>query len=505
MKRIILVLCVAILLSKGFAQVAINNTNTPPHSSAMLDIKSDSKGLLIPRLSTSGRIGIATPAKGLIVYDTTLSTLFYHTGLAWNQLSTGAATNFWNSNGTNIYNNNAGNIGIGATNPIHSRLEINGSVGAAVAIFGADKCGVAIEADNPEIGFNYFYNGGSKTIKAGYGSVLGMDAVNGDLYFGTFNGNQSTAAFGAITGFKKVATFNQYGDFGLGILPPDTWGEKLAINSDGADAIGLYDYGELSGSIKASGKNTEITASTSDGTSIPGQLNLQVNRQLGVFTYAAGDVSIGTRATAIAKLHVEGSEGNTVAVFKKSHYSQGIAIVSEWPGIFGNCYFNAGVKTMSNAGFSAAINFNQDDGSIDFLNYPTANTVTGASISLAESMRIGRDGRVAIGTPYPANGYLLSVGGKAICEELTVRLKSSWPDYVFGNTYHLASLPELENYIAVNKHLPDIPNASEIEKDGVRIGDMQKKMMEKIEELTLYIIDQDKKIRNLEARLDSKK
>jgi hypothetical protein len=504
MKNIFFFLCVIICLSKGFAQVAINNTNATPHASAMLDISSNNKGLLIPRLSTAGRTGIISPAKGLIVYDTTLSSFFYHTGLTWNQLSTGSATNFWNLNGNDIYNNNIGNIGIGSISPSHSRLEISGSVGAAVAIFGADKCGVAIEADNPEIGFNYFFNGSTKTIKAGYASVFGMDPGNGDLYIGNFNNNQSTTAFGSITGYQKVATFSQYGNLALGILPTAASGERLAINSN-LGGIGLYDNGTLSGSINTSGNNTEIAARLSDGTTPKGNLILQADGSIGIFQLPAGNVSIGTRSAPKAKLLVQGSEGNTIAMFKKGSASQGISIIGDWPGIYANCYFNGGVKTMSAAGFSAGINFNQDDGSIDFLTYPVANTGANIAVTLAESMRIGSDGRVSIGTLSPATGYLLNVGGKAICEELTVRLRASWPDFVFDKNYHLTSLPELEGYIVKNKHLPNVPSASEVEQEGIQVGEMQKKMMEKIEELTLYIVDQDKKIRNLESRLDSLK
>lgn len=111
-----------------------------------------------------------------------------------------------------------------------------------------------------------------------------------------------------------------------------------------------------------------------------------------------------------------------------------------------------------------------------------------------------QDGRVAIGTDAPATGYKLSVFGKAICEELVVQLKPAWPDYVFKNTYHLQPLAELEKFIAENKHLPNIPVAAEIEKNGLQVGDMQKKMMEKIEELTLYIIDLNKKVKALEEQ-----
>jgi hypothetical protein len=70
-----------------------------------------------------------------------------------------------------------------------------------------------------------------------------------------------------------------------------------------------------------------------------------------------------------------------------------------------------------------------------------------------------------------------------------VQAFASWPDYVFGDQYELMPIDELQKSIRLYKHLPNIPSASEVEKDGILVGDMQNRMMEKIEELTLYIID----------------
>ena len=87
-----------------------------------------------------------------------------------------------------------------------------------------------------------------------------------------------------------------------------------------------------------------------------------------------------------------------------------------------------------------------------------------------------------------------------ICEEVKVSLKGNWPDYVFDTKYKLPSLFEVEKYIKENKHLPNIPAASEIEANGMEVGDMQKKMMEKIEELTLYVIQLKKELDTLKAQ-----
>jgi len=104
-----------------------------------------------------------------------------------------------------------------------------------------------------------------------------------------------------------------------------------------------------------------------------------------------------------------------------------------------------------------------------------------------ERMRVKGNGQVCIGTTDPAAGYILNIGGKAIAEEVRVQLRSAWPDYVFENDYSLKTLPELETYIQANNHLPNIPAASEVEKSGIALGEMQTKLVEKVEELTLYI------------------
>ena len=110
-------------------------------------------------------------------------------------------------------------------------------------------------------------------------------------------------------------------------------------------------------------------------------------------------------------------------------------------------------------------------------------------------------GQVTIGTYTPATGYKLSVNGKAIFTEARVQLNASWPDYVFKKNYKLSSLPELEKSIILYQHLPNIPSAAEAEKSGIDLGDMNRRLLEKIEELTLYIIDLNKKIEQQNKRI----
>ncbi len=122
-----------------------------------------------------------------------------------------------------------------------------------------------------------------------------------------------------------------------------------------------------------------------------------------------------------------------------------------------------------------------------------------------ERMRVKGDGRVCIGTTSPATGYLLSVYGKVVAEEVRVQLKASWPDYVFADNYELPPLTGVKEFIRANQHLPGLPAAAEIEKNGLDLGDMQKKMVEKIEQLTLYVIDMQQQIDDLKTKLNEKK
>jgi hypothetical protein len=104
-------------------------------------------------------------------------------------------------------------------------------------------------------------------------------------------------------------------------------------------------------------------------------------------------------------------------------------------------------------------------------------------------------GRVGIGTTNTAIGYQLSVGGSIRCEEVVV--ESGWADFVFEDDYVLAPLNEVERHINEHGRLPDIPSAEEVRQDGVRVGEIEAKLLQKIEELTLHAIRQEKEIQAL--------
>ena len=122
-----------------------------------------------------------------------------------------------------------------------------------------------------------------------------------------------------------------------------------------------------------------------------------------------------------------------------------------------------------------------------------------------------RYGHVAIGGDLfnaQDTSVRLTVKGGILTEKVLVDMQGrggEWPDYVLSPEYVLLDLTLLEAFIAKNKHLPDIPSSNEVHANGIELGDMNKRLLKKIEELTLYLINQNKTILELQFELKSLK
>jgi len=117
----------------------------------------------------------------------------------------------------------------------------------------------------------------------------------------------------------------------------------------------------------------------------------------------------------------------------------------------------------------------------------------------SEELTISGKGDIGIGTTSPKEK--LSVNGNIRAREVKVEARD-WPDYVFEEGYHVGTLKGLESYIKANKHLPGMPSAKEVKANGIELGELNKKLLEKIEELTLHLIEKDKKIDALIKRVE---
>lgn len=118
-------------------------------------------------------------------------------------------------------------------------------------------------------------------------------------------------------------------------------------------------------------------------------------------------------------------------------------------------------------------------------------------LSLAPDTTAVFHGKVGIGTE--ATTHDLAVAGSVLAESIEVKLQTEWPDYVFGPEYEKPSLDELDEYIRVEGKLPEVPSAREVEANGINLGEMDALLLRKIEEMTLYLIEHQKRLDELES------
>lgn len=130
----------------------------------------------------------------------------------------------------------------------------------------------------------------------------------------------------------------------------------------------------------------------------------------------------------------------------------------------------------------------------------TISLISGVTtyINLSSGDSYFNGGGLAIGKTTPSIGYKLDVNGKVRANEIVVNTTGA--DFVFDDNYRMRTLNEIETFIKENKHLPEIPTAEEMQQSGMNLSEINTKLLQKVEELTLYIIEQEKRIQALENR-----
>jgi hypothetical protein len=248
---------------------------------------------------------------------------------------------------------------------------------------------------------------------------------------------------------------------------------------------------------------------------------------------ASGNVGIGIGAPVPEKFYVR-EEGllrptfesitsvkwlRTNMDFKRSRGTIATKLAVEYNDKLGSIYFQGydganyiesseigGIAEGVSAGVvKSGIYFGTNDGTDAINNLPKTRMYITASGNVLINPKTNSGGNLL---PESANGEgKLQVSGLIRAKEVKVET-NNWPDFVFAKGYKLATLSEIEQQIKRNGHLPGIPSATEAEKNGIELGEMNKKLLQKIEELTLYLIDmkkeneqQNKEIKALKSKL----
>ncbi|CAN5272256.1 hypothetical protein BH09BAC3_BH09BAC3_35270 [soil metagenome] len=195
----------------------------------------------------------------------------------------------------------------------------------------------------------------------------------------------------------------------------------------------------------------------------------------------AGNTGIGT-ISPLAKLHINsignGIDPENYTAAEHSLFLQNSSTVNG--NINAISFGDAGGWGVANCG--VVTNPNNHSGKLYFSTRPSASIA-----APLVRMLIDENGNVGIGTKSP--DQRLTVNGKIHATEVIVTATVPAPDYVFDSLYPLSPLDSVQSYIAVNHHLPDVPSAADMEKDGINVSEMNMLLLKKIEELTLYLID----------------
>ncbi|HEY0055203.1 MAG TPA: hypothetical protein VGB63_07600 [Pedobacter sp.] len=258
--------------------------------------------------------------------------------------------------------------------------------------------------------------------------------------------------------------------------------------------------------IKGSGTGSHNLHLAGSGT---GMVNVTSNFQVNGTTNLTSPLT-GTSATFTGNMGIGTTSPDALLTVGASSSSSNV--VNKRLQLNSNWVATNGTRQMTALSFVATSGHNQDPfldtGGETYKNWHLASVSEVGYYGVprfsfihrgSEYLTVKDDGNVGIGTTTPDSK--LTVAGKIHSQEVKVTVNAG-ADFVFQHDYNLKPLAEVAEYISVNKHLPEIASANEMKKDGLELGEMNIKLLQKIEELTLYMIEKDKQVKALEARLN---
>lgn len=537
MKKILLSLC----MSACIAAITNAQTNTfpttgsagvgtiSPNGSAILEMQSTTKGMLAPRMTLAQRNAITSPVNGLLIYQTNNTAgFYYYNGSNWVAVSPKSATRTLSNLDTTAINlsllpatNNTIDLGSSALNwneVYVNSIKFMDGTSLSTAAGGAET--------DPQVGSNTTsfiprWDGTAlvKGLIQDNGSKIGINkapdtehrltvlrqATSGftTSIYSAIRGESNTGVSSTISAVGYLGVNDPTGLYGV-LAFPNTSFDDIGVmgvkNSNANIGTGLYgwnrggataNYGIYGTSTSLSGSNYGVYGRTTAATSA---LNYGVygETQGAVGNYGVyGKVTTASGQYGYAVFGSASGTGTNYAGFFSGHTyiggdDEALTISGTNPYIqFKDGSTEKAYVRASGSDLLLATNSGNASGKVVL----RTNGVGRLWIDAAGNVSIGSSGKVA-------SGYMLSVVGKVMAEEVRVELNGTWPDYVFAKDYKLMPLQTLKKYVIENNHLPDVP-AAEAMKDGIEVGKMNKMLMQKVEELTLYVIQLNEELQQL--------
>ncbi len=343
MKRLLnllLVLFLSLIGNYVYAQgIAVNNDGTTASASAMLDVKSTTKGMLVPRMTAVQKNAISSPATGLLVYQTdSTAGFFYYNGSTWQPISASVASQ-WTTSGTNIYNNNTGNVGIGVTAPL-AGLHANEKNILFTGRFDPTHGGVITPAPISGEGGRMMWYSSSDAFRAGYaiGTEWDSDSI-GYFSAGLGEGVKASGYASVATGARTTASGST----------ATAMGNNTRASGNMATAMG-HNAAASGQTSMATGEETKASGdySTAMGTQ---------TRASGFSSTALGDSTLasGTRSTAMGWRTVASGTNSTAMGTSSSATANNAFAVGSSATASGSTSRSMGVGTTASGNNATAI------------------------------------------------------------------------------------------------------------------------------------------------------
>lgn len=474
-------------------------------------------------------------------------------------VKTNAQTLYVPSGTSGIGSTISAGVGVGTNNPLgqfetvsgNRRVSLNGTVQ------NATTGGLITMSRNSDAGQQFILgvtDGASykDNVILGLGLSNEMRLVSGSTTsqgFGFYLNQIGSAAFGD-TRPTPVAKIDGLGNFGLGIAAPTS---RLHVVGGGNTTVDVKVTGRIAtgdannaGGVFLNSSQTMLIGQ-SPGTSNLVQIQNGSANRLTIDNLGNVGINTGT-TTPTARLQVVGTGAAYVDVRVNGRIASGDA--GNNGGVFVNSlntlmfgqvdantlglWNNAGWMLVAKPTGFIGIGTTSPNARLDVVGQGNnfvdvrvngrmqtgdANGNGGVYLNNSSSMLVGQSsatqmglynngwrlvvnnaGNVGIGTTNTGS-YKLAVEGKIGAREVNVNTTTPWPDYVFKDDYKLPSLQSVENYIDKNKHLPEVPTEKEVTENGLNLGEMNALLLKKIEELTLYVIQQQKEIDELKSKV----
>ncbi|HEX2847119.1 MAG TPA: hypothetical protein VHN59_11265 [Chitinophagaceae bacterium] len=382
---------------------------------------------------------------------------------------------------------NEGNLLLGVTTNAGYKLDVNGGMRASTnASIHGFIIGRPNSTDNFIIGNNVLPNitTGIRNIAIGTNAGRYNKTGSNNVAIGNeaMNNVDDTAMIGgtAVGSSTRVTSYygSSFGSFALAGIYGTAVGSSASASAQSTVAIGRLSEANLRGAIAL---GAESKVNHTGGIAIGNGL-----QTTGLYQLLIGHTSpgYGTR-----DVYIGGGVTQTLA----SNYGP---LTIQPTGQIGTNQTGQTIRIATGKGTGTGTS-----GDIHFMtSVPRSSGDTLQSIATAMILK-GSTGNVGIGTIKVADtAYKLFVEKGIRTRKVKVDI-SSWPDYVFDEQYKLQDLAELETYVRKNKHLPEVPSAQEVEREGVNLGDNQAILLKKIEELTLHLIEMNQRVIEMDKRV----